>query len=397
MLSSRVLRAWAALLVLVSLSGWSLWGALDAGADSYGTLAMLVVSFAALELVPLMLPRGELFRMSGGVSSAALALVAPPTAVASFLMGATLGQLLKTQGGPALGQVEDLARRGALLAAVAAAYALTTANRALSAVDPQSVATAFAAGCAYLMLDMWSYVVLAPPVAGDPTARATLGLVRLLGSVYLGQVSVGVVLALVHPRLGVLAFVILVILMLIMQHTSGLLLKVRGAYMKTVGALVRLAEAQRPHAEGHAERVASLAAAMGRTLGLGQDALERLTLAALLHDIGMVALGEDAETYDPEAVANAGVTLVSKVSFLTSLGPVILRQSETYFPGPLGDDVDVLLARILRVASDFDDALHTRGHAAALEEIESEQGILYDPRVVAVLHDCVRGAQDGAA
>ena len=45
-----------------------------------------------------------------------------------------------------------------------------------------------------------------------------------------------------------------------------------------------------PWQQGHGRRTAALAQAIGSAAGLCRDALHHLTLAALLHDIGLLAL-----------------------------------------------------------------------------------------------------------
>src|SRR5919199_505662 len=55
-----------------------------------------------------------------------------------------------------------------------------------------------------------------------------------------------------------------------------------------VRAIAEALEAKDEHINGHARRVRGYAAGIGRRLGLEPAALERLTLAAFLHDIGKI-------------------------------------------------------------------------------------------------------------
>ena len=118
-------------------------------------------------------------------------------------------------------------------------------------------------------------------------------MIRLVGGMYSGQASVGIVLAVVLAPMGVTAIFVLVALMMVMKLAFALQLQIRTAYTRTVGVLATLAETAHTETQGHSERVAELASDMGRRLHLRQTQLKRLSLAALLHDIG--AVGADLE------------------------------------------------------------------------------------------------------
>lgn len=57
-----------------------------------------------------------------------------------------------------------------------------------------------------------------------------------------------------------------------------------------VRAIADALEAKDEHIHGHARRVRSYAAAVGRLMGLGEESLEQLALAAFLHDIGKIGV-----------------------------------------------------------------------------------------------------------
>ncbi len=69
----------------------------------------------------------------------------------------------------------------------------------------------------------------------------------------------------------------------------------RENLMSTIRALVRAAEMRDPTTRGRSERVARYAMAVGDQLKLSQEQVENLQLAALLHDIGSLAEGEDID------------------------------------------------------------------------------------------------------
>lgn len=78
-----------------------------------------------------------------------------------------------------------------------------------------------------------------------------------------------------------------------MARTQSLI-KLRQATRKLTGienvlfSMARSIEAKDPYTQGHAERVANLAGALGRRMNLDHEELEALRYAGYLHDIGKI-------------------------------------------------------------------------------------------------------------
>lgn len=62
---------------------------------------------------------------------------------------------------------------------------------------------------------------------------------------------------------------------------------------KIAQALINAMEAKSPYLRGHSERVAAMAAAIAAELGLDDDTIEDVRLAARLHDVGKIGIRED--------------------------------------------------------------------------------------------------------
>jgi len=160
-----------------------------------------------------------------------------------------------------------------------------------------------------------------------------------------------------------------------------------------------------PRGPSHARRVATLAAAIAREIGLDEARVERLQTAGLLHDLGMAAvpagLTAAPRPLDAEERALIARHPQSSADLLARFDPavaVIVRQHHErldgsgYPQGLSGEQID-LDARILAVADTVCALGEHRPHRparsldAALGEIEKGAGRWYDPHVVAA---CVR-------
>lgn len=96
----------------------------------------------------------------------------------------------------------------------------------------------------------------------------------------------GVMLGRLYLDLGVAVLPLFVVPVLVARQTFAGYLALRQAHEDTVRVLVGALEAKDRYTAGHAERVARFADYMGRELNLGPARLERLRLAALMHDVG---------------------------------------------------------------------------------------------------------------
>lgn len=161
----------------------------------------------------------------------------------------------------------------------------------------------------------------------------------------------------------------------------------------------------------HAKRVAHLSLLIGRRLGLTDEELTCLGLAAMLHDVGKVSLpGELLNKTVPltEAELTAlrnhpalGEMFFEGVDYLEPIRPIIRGHHESYdgkpdaylasFPDQLQGEAIALPARILCLAENADGKLaghtyHPRvGFEEAIEFIRNQAGRLFDPRLVRTL------------
>ncbi|HZT07253.1 MAG TPA: PAS domain S-box protein [Chloroflexota bacterium] len=178
--------------------------------------------------------------------------------------------------------------------------------------------------------------------------------------------------------------------------------KIRATIEATVAALAGALELRDPYTAGHQRRVASLAAAIGRGLGLPDDRVEGIRFGALIHDIGKVYVPSEIlnrpGTLTPvefeliKTHAQAGYDIVKDVQFPWPIAEMVLQHHERLdgsgYPNGLRGEAICLEARILAVA-DVVEAIGTfrpyrpaLGMDRGLEVIRSQRGVAFDASVV---------------
>ncbi|MDP2934860.1 MAG: diguanylate cyclase, partial [Dehalococcoidia bacterium] len=166
-------------------------------------------------------------------------------------------------------------------------------------------------------------------------------------------------------------------------------------------AFVSIVEAKAPHFHGHSDRVARYAVAIGTNMGLTDTEITNLRDAALLHDIGNIAIPEatlQQPSPAPELEAlirrhpAVGARIVARLPGLQHLATGVLYHHERLdgsgYPERLTRDSIPLQARIVAVADVYETmtAQHLYrqhlSHEQAVAELKREAGHLLDARAV---------------
>ncbi|MFQ5574363.1 MAG: HD domain-containing phosphohydrolase [Terriglobia bacterium] len=180
---------------------------------------------------------------------------------------------------------------------------------------------------------------------------------------------------------------------------------------EAVGALGSMIEKRDPYTSGHQRRVAELAAAIGREMGLPDDQVTGIRVGALIHDAGRInipagILSKPGELTPEEFAlarihAEVGFHILNDVNFPWPVAEMAHQHHERMngsgYPQGLSGDEILLEARILAVADVVEAIASHRpyrpamGIEAALDEIRRNQGVLYDEQVVAACHKLFTG------
>ena len=173
-------------------------------------------------------------------------------------------------------------------------------------------------------------------------------------------------------------------------------------HLATIEALALAIDAKDQTSQSHIRRVQLYAAALARALGMSENDIQGVKTAALLHDIGKLAVPEHIlskpgpltpeEFQKIRAHPKVGADIISAVPFPYPVSPLILSHHERWdgkgYPAGLKGEEIPLGARILSVVDYFDALMAERpyhkamGFDAAIGLLQQEAGKGLDPRVV---------------
>lgn len=186
----------------------------------------------------------------------------------------------------------------------------------------------------------------------------------------------------------------------ILQSKSLLLLK--ESLHGTIEAVSKMAEMRDPYTAGHQRRVAKLSVAIAKELGLAQEAIEAIEVAATVHDIGKIQIPSEILTkptkltdLEYEIIKNhpqAGYDILKDINFSYPIAKIILQHHEKIdgsgYPNKLKGNEILLEAKIISVADVVEAMASHRPYRAslgidfALEEIEKHKGVWYEELIV---------------
>ena len=174
-----------------------------------------------------------------------------------------------------------------------------------------------------------------------------------------------------------------------------------------VQALAGAIEVRDNYTHEHSEQVLRLAAAVARGLGLGPAEIEHVCHAALLHDVGKLAIPDEI-LHKPGPLTEAewmvmaehpalGERILRRTPQLEHLAPIVRHEHERWdgggYPDGLAGDAIPVASRIILACDAYNAMITTRPYrvamseADAVAELRAKAGSQFDPTVVCALLD----------
>jgi hypothetical protein len=200
----------------------------------------------------------------------------------------------------------------------------------------------------------------------------------------------------IHAGAAVLALTVTPIL--VGRQAFANYLRVREADEAALLTLTQAVEAKDRYTAGHAERVAAYTCHIGQELGLRPRALERLRRAALMHDIGKLAVPNRllnkpgrltaAEYERVRHHEDVTIALLGRIDFLAPVAPIALGVYASWHHDERRRPIE---RHIVAVADAYDAMTSTRAYRralpqeVALAELRAHAGTQFHPRCVEAL------------
>jgi two-component system cell cycle response regulator len=209
----------------------------------------------------------------------------------------------------------------------------------------------------------------------------------------------------IFVHMGLLGILFIFLMLLAVRVAFQLYANDKNFYREITGVLERALTFKDPVTGSHSERVALLATQLGKELGIVDTDLDLLRHAALLHDVGKVAvpdaiLGKAGPLDAQERTAmNLHVTAADDILETSRhLGPLAdmvrghhERLDGKGYPDRVEGGEIPLAARIIAVADAYDAMTQDRPYRAAMPEqeavlrLQEGSGTQFDPTVVRAL------------
>jgi HD-GYP domain-containing protein (c-di-GMP phosphodiesterase class II) len=188
-------------------------------------------------------------------------------------------------------------------------------------------------------------------------------------------------------------------------HRARLAAEVEATVANTLGTLIDVLEAKDAYTAQHARDVVELSERVARRLGVAGRALRDVHYAAILHDIGKIAVPSDIlrkpgkltdeEFEQIKTHSDAGGRLLERIPFTRTVAPLVRAIHERFdgrgYPDNLAGCDIPLGARIVGACDAYDAMISDRPYrkgmppADAIAELHRCAGSQFDPEVVIAL------------
>jgi len=185
-------------------------------------------------------------------------------------------------------------------------------------------------------------------------------------------------------------------------ENAKLYTQLKSSFIKTLHSLVEALDAKDPKTSGHSNQVCRYAMVIGSALGLPEEEMERLKIAALLHDIGKIGVSESillkpgrlTEEEWAQVIKHSEISerILKPLGLPSEVLSYIRHHHEHYngagYPDKKKGEEIPLGARILCLADAFEAMIAERPYRPAMSkenavaELKRCSGTQFDPQIV---------------
>ena len=244
------------------------------------------------------------------------------------------------------------------------------------------IAPTFALIITCIAVNTFFVSVVISAVTGQRIFNNWLGSNRSTMAISLLQVVFAFYLAWLSVNLGVLGAAGMVLPMIAVRQLSRTTIELTSVTEELLDLMVAAIEARDPYTSGHSKRVARASRIIAQALGLKPEQVERVEVAALLHDVGKIdeqfarvlakegrLTPEEWETMKMHPVRSA--ELVGLLTSLKDIVPAVRHHHENWdgtgYPQNLKAEEIPLASRIIMFADTLDAITTDRPYRKALD------------------------------
>lgn len=373
-------------------------------------LAVFVALTALAESFPLKVPLGNAFiGVSGTIYWALVILFHPFWAASAAFLGFAIADTFGRRSSPRK-VLFNASQVG--LSTVLASFVFLGIRGSLGLDASVSFFAAFAlAVLIYWLCNTWLVAIGVGALYGENITNFWNRNFRWYWIYELTSAPIALAIAFAYSRLDIVGLLLLALPTLMVRLAYSQYLNLKKTYRETVRTMVKIIEMHDPYTAGHSDRVAIYSRRLCEELRLSPRSMEKIELAAFLHDLGKIHL-------DLAGVVRKAGKLTDEERRLIRLHPVMsadLANQVSYFKGEIeaiirhhhenwdgsgyphglkGAAIPVG-SRIILIADAFDAMTTSRVYRNALDlelvkdEFRKFAGIQFDPKLVPVFLDSV--------
>jgi len=269
-------------------------------------------------------------------------------------------------------------------------------------IYPRYLFSAILAGIVYYILNTSLIAILVSFLINKPFIYVLTKDFKWAIPNFLFLAFLGIVMTEAFVRIGYISFVLLFIPLFMVRYMFKLYIDLKQSYYDTINVLMKALDAKDKYTAGHSQSVERIAALLSRELGLSESHIERIRIAALLHDIGKIGVKEEVLNKPGKLTDEEmnlirehpvkGYEILSEVPSLKDVALWVRYHHEWYngsgYPDGLKGEEIPLEAQILSLADVFDALVSDRPYRDAFSQekaykiILDHEGTQFSPKLI---------------